>query len=173
MALNSIQATRSSFLLEGLEVSLTLCTLSDLEANYGEGLAQRAAKCAEWIKALVWLDSGAGDQTAVTHCYRKLHQNDPHSHRSRRRSDCWPHTVGCNRAWNPSDSSCCLNTVTCMNMLKTTSVNCLNTINTSVSLSKMLLRLEEFQNSGVSLPQYCIFSSDLSLQWAIPSQVSW
>lgn len=63
------------------------------------------------------------DQTAVTHCYSKLHQSCPHSHRSRHRNDCWPHSAGCSRAWNPSDSSCWLNTMKFKNVLET--VECL------------------------------------------------
>lgn len=58
------------------------------------------------------------DQTAVTHCYSKLHQSCPHSHRSRHRNDCWPHSAGCSRAWNPSDSSCWLNTMKFINVLE-------------------------------------------------------
>lgn len=62
-------------------------------------------------------DSLNSRSTAMTHCYSKLHQSCPHSHRSRHRKDCWPHTVGCSRAWNPSDSSCWLHTVKFINVL--------------------------------------------------------
>lgn len=54
---------------------------------------------------------------AATHCYSKLRRSCPRSHRSRHRNDCWPHTVGCSRAWNPSDSSCWLNTEGCRGVL--------------------------------------------------------
>lgn len=74
--------------------------------------------------ALLWLSPAlrgrtawAVDQMAATHCYSKLHRSCPRSHRSRRRNDCWPHTVGCSRAWNPSDSSCWLNTEGCRGVL--------------------------------------------------------
>ena len=125
-----------------------------------------------------------GDQTAVTHYYRKLHLSYPHSHRSRHRNDCWPHTVDCSRAWNPFDSSCCLKRFKYIIMLEFTeylSDFCHRNVNDRLQSTGTYFWIIILINSvyisdrvvKCFLPQYCIFSSDLSLQWAIPSQVNW
>lgn len=105
-----------------IEFAHYLWSCSSVES---EGLAQHVAHCVTLIWALVWLGPALRgriawmvDQTAMTHCYSKLHQSCPHSHRSRHRNDRLPHIAGCSRAQNPFGSPCWLKTVKFRNILE-------------------------------------------------------
>lgn len=132
-----------------------------------------------------------------TYYYKKLHPSCLHNHQFHHKSDYLPHSACCSKVCGPFCSSCYLwwvwweiakgifysvKTWPSHGPLFASSffyihlLPWLQALKSHVHFIKcsggwsLLSPTPKRQNHS---PQYCIFSSDLSLQWAIPSQVSW